>query len=259
MLFEPTADRLALLALLVALGACSSQARNPIRTDACFAGYVDEPVLEEELRSTKDCCSTLAALPTVPYPQPTPLAPSAPQTGTPAATPGATPPAAPTFVSLTPISPVFSFPQGKSRFVALDLETLGRTASSITVVPLRSGFTSQARSCIEKGGFSGETYRYLRPLMTFLDAAKRPIAPGLTGDSVQSGIFAALRFNVPVGSRYAVLHTAPSMFGSRFQLPGGSRIDLMPVPLTSALLPTRVDGSINGLVSSTGVVELRID
>lgn len=259
MIFKPSVNRFALLALLVALGACSSQVRNPIRTDTCFAGYVDEPALEEALRSTKDCCSTLAALPTLPYPQSAPIASSAPQTGTPAAASATPAPAAPTFVSLTPISPVFSFPQGKSRFVALDLETLERTASSITVIPLRSGLTSQARSCIEKGGFSGETNRYLRPLVTFLDAAKRPMVSGLTGDSVQSGIFAALRFNVPVGSRYAVLHTAPSMFGSRFQLAGGSRIDLMPVPLTSAFLPTRVDGSINGIVSSTGVVELRID
>lgn len=259
MLVDQTGHRTVTLILALYLGACSTQERNPLRTDTCFAGYVDEAALEEQLRTTADCCTSLASLPIQPYPG---LAPTAPRLGPPdtsAQAPHVFSGVVPAFVRLTAISPVFTFPQGRSRFVALDLQGLPYKPSFMTVIPQRSGLTSRARSCEGKQGADGESPRYVRPLVTFLDAAGQPIASGLGGTPTQYGIYAGFRFGVPDRSRFAVLHMAPNAFGSRLRLAGGSRLDLTAIPGTALPLPTPVDGSINGTVSSTGLVELHLD
>lgn len=246
------------LCAIVLLSACGTQARDPRRTDACFEGFVNEDQVQEILRSAPDCCRDIAALAYEPIREiPAASVPGPPSDLLPASPPP--PRFSPFFVHISQASPTFTFVQGKSRLAAMDLGPLPRPAKSLTLVPMRSGLTSLAKTCFEKKDGQGERFRYFRPLVTFLDAARRPLAEGLEGIPAQVMIHAALRFEVPDGARFVVVHSAPAAFGTRIRLAGSSRVDLMPVAGTALMLPTRVDGSIDGLTTATGLLEVHID
>lgn len=258
MLLRTSLPGLPAVVVVSALAACSTQSMNPLRTDVCFQGYVDEMALEEQLRATQDCCGNLGSLPVQAVPEvPTPTALGPRDSPLPATQ--TTPTHSPFFATLTRVSPVYTFPQGKSRFAAFDLSSLPRQPRTLTILPRRSGLTSQAESCIEKQEGPAETYRYFRPLATFLGSERQPIAAGLPGAPAQVQIYAGLRYDVPADARFVVIHSSPQALGTRLRLQGGSRIDLMPVPGTLILLPTPVDGSIDGVVTSTGALEIHVE
>ena len=234
------------------LSACAAGDRDPLRTtEVCFQGYVDERALEAELRVATDCCSnfrdmTFGDLALFPNPDA-----AKPWDGR-AAIP--VPDLSRRVFSIGRKAKTFSFPQGKSRFSAFDLGTLVDKPKHLTLVPVKLGLTSNSSDCKDKfgKGRSDQEMRYLLPVITFLDAGRAPIVAGLSGAHSQNGIYAALRFSVPEAARYMIIHSDPSAFGTRLNIRGDSRMDVMAVPGTLVALPVRVDGSINGLVTSTG-------
>ena len=254
---------LSALCLAVLMG-CASESRNPLRTDVCFQGYVDEELLQSQLANAAPCCTGFDTMTFVPVPQPLGELPTTIQHSN-LPTPASSAASATSYAfgsGLARTSPVFAFDTGKSRFAALDLEKLPFKPKRLTIIPERSGHTSRGKECADKLSVpgAGEQARYLLPRVQYLDAGKKPIGQGVSGRKTKLGISGALAFDVPAGAAYLVIYSDPAAFGNPIEIAGDTTYTLMPVVgPTIIFVPMPVDGSVRGTVVSTGGVSLHFD
>ena len=178
----------AALTLTVLLVACATNYGDRRTDDSRCSAYIDEQRLQSELSAAAECCTDLRGI-----------------KGAVATFDGEA------LYGLLKTSPAFSFAAGKSRFAAFQLDP-STSRKFLVVRQVPSGMTTLAVSCNDHKfsaliGNGSARYRAIEPLVTFLDANGAVLAGGVTQVD-------AFRFEIPTGSRVAVVHTAPSRYGA---------------------------------------------
>lgn len=254
---------LSALCLAVLMG-CASEARNPLRTDACFQGFVDEELLQSQLADAAPCCTGFDTMTfeSMAVPPSTEMLTTIQHSNLPTPASTASVPRYRTGFAVWRNAPVFVFDTGKSHFAALDLATLPLKPKLLTILPGGSGHTARGKTCADKLAVPGasERVRYLLPRVQYLDAAKKPIGQGVSGRKTRLGIAGALAYDVPAGAAYLVIYSDPANFGNPIEIAGGVTYTIMPVIGSPTLfIPMPVDGTVRGTVTSTGVFSLQFD
>jgi hypothetical protein len=229
--------RLLALACLLLLTACANQPLGEFRTDACFAGYVDEAKLLAQLAAAKPCCTSLDKLEfAVPEPSKS--------------------------HAITRASPVFDFPSGRSRFVAFDLA--GYPSDRLHLMNQDVGLTAPVdATCAAKMASTTTEGPYGRrafiPVVTWLDEQRQVVTAGAGGSLAVLGRADAQHvgwlFERPKNGRYAVVHTDPAAHSSVVVIDAPRFASVMPVPTPFgvALVPNFGGGQMKLVGASTGV------
>ncbi len=160
-------------------------------------------------------------------------------------------------------SPVFSFREGRSRFVALDLRKYAGRVSSLKLAPgptqrvAGSGVTAATASCAVPGPHLA--VRIFRPIVSFLDSSLNQISAGERGVPSQAGVFPAWSFKVPEETSYIVIYSDESELGSPVKLYADTTTATVPVAGTPLFLPISIGGPKSGISVSTGQLAMYLE
>lgn len=187
-----------LVILCVALAGCEtvplvvSTPIDKLGDLTCNRRQIDDAKLVRELATATPCCSSLSDFDFKPLEiKPVSVSNRA----------GAT-------VGLFLDSPVYDFPEGRSRFLAFSLP---KTRESVLRI---DGFGSW--SFAEECAFFGNLKpRAVFPLVTFLDADRKVIKAGLSALPSYEPTWRGARFEfvIPANAAFAVIHTDPRTYG----------------------------------------------
>jgi hypothetical protein len=228
--------RLLALASLLLLTACANQPLGEYRTDTCFAGYVDEAKLLAQMAAAQPSATSIDKLPFV--------VPELNQAH---------------LISRT--APVFDFPSGRSRYVALDLA--GYPSDRLHLMTRDIGLTAPIdATCaakMESAPTSPYGRRALIPVVTWLDEQRQVIAAGVSGSHAVLGRGEAQSvgwgFDRPKGARFVAIHALPGTYGSVVVIDAPRYTSMMAVPVGTGIIfiPTAGGGPTKLVGASTGV------
>jgi hypothetical protein len=214
----------------MAIAGCAAAYGDRRTDDVRCSAYVDERRLQTELAQAADCCTGIATLPLT----------TSKLDGD-------------GLHGLIKSSPVFTFPEGKSRFAAFALDrTVRHKYLMLRAVP--SGRTTLAERCDDHKdsmlvGHGSERYRAIEPLATFLDASGSILAAGLSPDS-RNGF----RISIPDNAAVLIVHTAPARYGADTCL---AVTPQNPVSSALAAQTTCGAGALAMMVTATGYFSLQ--
>lgn len=217
--------------------------------DPCFEAYVDESKVVADFNATPDCCTSIEnfEFKTLLH-RPAELTQPSPQE-------------AGHVIAVSGNTPIFSFPTGRSRFVARDISTFKQAPKQVTILLRSAGLTTAAQQCSDvKVSADRKTYgeyRYFIPVLTFLDTARRPLAAAVAGAPVLVGGLPAMTFPVPIGATYVVVYSDSASYGRPIRMEGEKDWELRLVPgKTPLLFPVFKDSSISGVGTTSGVLRV---
>ena len=225
-----TRSLLGLAAAALLAGCAASSAYGDFLTDtACGHRIVDDERLQRELTQASPCCESLSTLPL-----------------TRVNADGSSP------YGFSKQSAVYSFPSGKSHFVAFLLEN--SSGKFLTISPQISGQTTIVRDCkdFRFSAFIGDGstwYRAIEPVVTFLDIHKKPLVQGASPMAPELGDY---RVPIPVGATFAIVHTNPSIYGVQRRLRVHQNTAAVVIPGSPGALSIRGPDAVAAVVTSTG-------
>jgi hypothetical protein len=215
------------------LAACAVSSEGDLRTgDPCTQGFIDEVRLERDLAEAASCCKGFQEMRYV-----------SPRQGY--------------IMALDKESPVFAFPTGKSRFVALDVREFGKTR--LELVPLATtALTAPPDYTCSIDRLKQVRSRAVKPVIQWLDSDKKPLGEPQRGrDSVTTPV-AGWILDRPPGAQFMILYSYPKEYGTKLDLAApsaGMLAKTETVGLGAAVHPQRTIGPAAYTATSTGYFE----